>query len=291
MPLGVVCTITTITAITVDTIFYNDRDDFRVLDLARHPVIAPLNSLLYNTQGANLALHGTHPHWQHFLVNLPQFLGPAAILLFTNPITSTLLFAALAGTAILSAFPHQEARFLLPAVPLILSSIQLPQRGRRLWIATWIVFNCLLGILMGVYHQGGIVETQAYIRSQSNISQAFWWKTYSPATWILGDRNDDIVTIDLMGLGKPLLSDRICAAVGEKTNAVLVAPRSAAFLDQFGVAKNPTASDLQLMERWSIRNHLNLDDMDFGDDGILPTISRVVGRRGLVVSDIKCNST
>ena len=290
VPLAAVCAITTMTAITVDTLFYNDRDDFGLLDLVRHPVIAPLNSLLYNTQSANLALHGTHPHWQHFLVNLPQFLGPAAILLFTNPIPSTLLFAALAGTAILSAFPHQEARFLLPAVPLILSSIQLPQRGRRLWIATWIVFNCLLGILMGVYHQGGIVETQAYIRSQSNISQAFWWKTYSPPTWILGDRNDDIVTIDLMGLAKQNLTDQICAAVGQKDDAILAAPSSATFLDQFGVSGKPTAGGLQLTARWSIRNHLNLDDMDFGDDGILPTLSRVIGRRGLVVFDVRCNS-
>jgi len=290
VPLAAVCAIIAMTAINFDTNFYNDRDDLGLLDLLRRPVIAPLNSLLYNTQSANLALHGTHPHWQHFLVNLPQFLGPAAILLLTNPIPSTILFAALAGTAILSAFPHQEARFLLPAVPLIFSSIQLPQRGRRLWIATWIVFNCLLGILMGVYHQGGIVEAQAYVRSQSDISQAFWWKTYSPPTWILGDRNDSTVTVDLMGLAKQNLTDYICAAVGQKSNAVLVAPRSATFLDQFRMTGNLTASDLKLTERWSTRTHLNLDDMDFGEDGVLPTLSRVVGRRGLVVFDVKCSS-
>jgi len=277
-------------AITVDTMVYYGRDSFGLVDLVQHPVIAPLNSLLYNTQSANLALHGTHPHWQHFLVNLPQFLGPATILLFINPIFSTQLFAALAGTAILSAFPHQEARFLLPAVPLIFSSVQLPQHGRRLWIATWIGFNCLLGVLMGVYHQGGVTEAQAYVRSQPDISQALWWKTYSPPTWILGDRNEEIVTVDLMGLGKPLLSDRICASVGQKTNAVLIAPRSATFLDQFRVAEDPATSGLQLTERWSVRNHLNFDDMDFGDDGILPTIGRVVGRRGLVVFDVRCSS-
>jgi phosphatidylinositol glycan class Z len=278
------------TAITVDTMFYNDRDDFGLFDIVRHPVIAPLKSLLYNTQSANLALHGTHPHWQHFLVNLPQFLGPATILLFTNPIPSTTLFAALAGTAILSVFPHQEARFLLPAVPLMFSSLQLPQRGRRPWIAIWIMFNCLMGILMGVYHQGGIVEAQAYIRSQSDIGQAFWWKTYSPPTWILGDRNDNLATVDLMGLGKQDLKDQICTAAGQKTSAVLVAPRSAVFLDQFAVPEGPTANGLQLTERWSVRNHLNLDDMDFGDDGVVQTLSRVVGRRGLVVFDVRCSS-
>jgi len=286
----VVCALTTLTAITVDTVFYNDRDDFSLIDLVRHPVIAPLNSLLYNTQSANLALHGTHPYWQHFIINLPQFLGSATILLFTNAISATPLFSAVAGSAILSVFPHQEARFLLPAVPLLLSSVRVPRRGRRLWIATWIVFNCLLGILMGVYHQGGIVEAQAYLRSQADVRHAFWWKTYSPPTWILGDRNSEIVTVDLMGLGKQDLTDRICASVGRNTDAVLVAPRSATFLDKFAVAVNSTTSGLQLFERWSIRNHLNLDDMDFGDDGILPTITRVVGRRGLIVFDVRCSS-
>jgi len=287
--LAAVCALTTLAAITVDTLFYNDRDDFGLLHLVKHPIIAPLNSLLYNTRSANLALHGTHPYWQHFVVNLPQFLGPATILLFTNPIHSTPLFSALAGTVTLSAFSHQEARFLLPAVPLILSSVQLPQHGRRLWIAVWIVFNSLLGILMGVYHQGGIVEAQAYIRGQPDVGQAFWWKTYSPPTWILGYRNSDIVTVDLMGLGKQDLTNRICSSVGQKTDAVLVVPRSATFLDKFGVAENSTTSGLQLSERVSIRSHLNLDDMDFGDDGVLPTLTRVIGRRGLTVFDVRCS--
>ena len=31
----------------------------------------------------------------------------------------------------------------------------------------------------------------------------------------------------------------------------------------------------------TFRRHLNLDDMDFGDDGVVETLRRVVGRRGL----------
>jgi phosphatidylinositol glycan class Z len=32
---------------------------------------------------------------------------------------------------------------------------------------------------------------------------------------------------------------------------------------------------------WRHRQHLNLDDLDFGDDGFWNTIKRVIGRRGL----------
>ena len=31
----------------------------------------------------------------------------------------------------------------------------------------------------------------------------------------------------------------------------------------------------------TFRRHVNLDDLDFGDDGVVETLKRVVGRRGL----------
>lgn len=40
-----------------------------------------------------------------------------------------------------------------------------------------------------------------------------------------------------------------------------------------------TTLGLRSVQTW--RQHVNLDDMDFGDDGVLPTLRRVVGRRGL----------
>jgi len=278
-------------AVVVDTNFYAEGHSLALLDIIRQPVITPLNSLLYNSQSANLALHGTHPHWQHFAVNLPQLLGPA-ILLLVQPIFNTTLISALVGTLILSVFPHQEARFLLPAVPLILSSVQLPRRGRRAWITSWIIFNSLLGILMGVYHQGGIIQSQAYLRTQPDINFAYWWKTYSPPTWILGDRNHNLTTEDLMGLKSAVLEDHICDwyrqhALGLDRKAVIVAPYSATFLDQFLDNDTSTANCLSLRKRWSTEAHLNLDDVEFGDDGVLPTLSRVVGRRGIVIYDIE----
>jgi len=65
-----------------------------------------------------------------------------------------------------------------------------------------------------------------------------------------------------------------------KEGTYLVAPLSASFLDDY-VGK--TTSGLQFNEVWRYRRHLNLDDLDFGDDGVWPTLKRVVGRRGLAV--------
>lgn len=64
---------------------------FRACDLACGPALwgqwgaqgavtlTPLNSLAYNLDPANLALHGTHPRWTHVAVNFPLLFGPAAL--------------------------------------------------------------------------------------------------------------------------------------------------------------------------------------------------------------------
>src|SRR4051794_6419649 len=107
---------TTVVAIALDTAFYTPHS-ISWMDLVRHPVITPLNNLLYNISPANLAQHGLHPWYQHLLVNLPQLLGPAAILLFVRPHLCLRLYSAISGIFVLSIFQHQEARFLLPTIP------------------------------------------------------------------------------------------------------------------------------------------------------------------------------
>ena len=204
------------------------------------------------------------------------------------------LLSALSGVALLSIFPHQEARFLLPAVPLILSSIRLPNLTfKKPWIATWVVFNLALGLLMGVYHQGGIVPVQINIaKTNETISHAFWWKTYSPPTWLLNGKNGELKTVDLMGCpGEQMLEKvkevlppcrtRKLPRIEERGVTYLVAPRSAHFLKPYQDADK--REEVSLEEVWSYRHHLNLDDMDFADDGVWNTLSRVVGDRGLVV--------
>lgn len=253
-----------------------------------------MNNLLYNSKTSNLALHGTHPLYQHFVINLPQMLGPAFVLLFLRPRSTIALASGLSGLVCLSLFPHQEARFLLPAIPLFLSTVRLPPRYTKIFVVVWIGFNAILGVMMGIYHQGGVVPAQMFLETQPSVAKMFWWKTYSPPTWLLGKQNEIATTIDLMGLNSARVVDRICSSSWElpdDKDIVLVAPRSALFLDQFLTSRlSANNSGMQLQEIWNTSRHLNLDDMDFGDDGVLPTLQRVLGRRGLVVWKVTCGS-
>jgi GPI mannosyltransferase 4 len=286
-------------AIYADTAFYSPGP-VGLLAVFRHPIITPLNNLLYNSSFKNLAQHGVHPYYQHIFANLPQLLGPAFPLLFLTPQLNLLLKSAISGVVVLSFFRHQEARFLIPTVPLILSSIQIPRRYARPWIASWIIFNVIFGVFMGVYHQGGVIPTQTFLAGREDATEALWWRCYSPPTWLLGEKNEKVNTRDLKGLEPSLMIEelsQVATCHGEtairKTNAhsqkeakngtYLIAPLSSTYLDQY---TQPTAGHdlkppLAFEKVWEYRNHLNLDDMDFAEDGIWQTLNRVVGRRGL----------
>ncbi|KAK5086223.1 alpha 1,2 mannosyltransferase [Exophiala xenobiotica] len=343
-------------AIATDTAFYNGpaaTTSFRALFSYIHtiPVITPINNLLYNTKASNLKQHGLHPHYQHLLVNLPQLLGPALLLLVPLPprgssfnidrmLHNPRLTAAITGTVILSVIPHQEPRFLLPCIPLLLTCVRLPADKawrKRFWVA-WGIFNALLGILMGIYHQGGIIPAQlnmpntirtSLLNTNSNTKrvEVHWWKTYPPSLYMLGqpihnpltDAIVEIHTNPLLGANRSTLLSTLNAnlpfctdhnsLLAKFTNAlptnsppqVLLAAPFSAFRPEYFSGSIPPISNftftlrtdadhgaqnaegLRLTHLETYRRHINLDDMDFGDDGVLPTLSRVVGRRGLGV--------
>lgn len=302
-------------------------------------------------KASNLKAHGLHPHYQHILINLPQLLGPALLLLIPSPprisdfdidrmLNNPRLTAAITGSVILSVIPHQEPRFLLPCIPLILTCTSMPESRiwrQRFWV-TWAIFNGAMSILMGVYHQGGVVSTQLaipdIIRSSLSDTQniaktveVHWWKTYPPSLYMLGPPisnpiTNDTITIStdpLLGANKTNLFDslttnlpacedkddllsRIANAIAGAqypTEVLLVAPLSAwrfepgqtippvsNFSFSFpapSVKGTAPRNALQLTHLNNYRKHINLDDMDFGDDGFMPTLTRVVGRRGLGV--------
>ncbi|OKO89654.1 GPI mannosyltransferase 4 [Penicillium subrubescens] len=297
-------------SIYTDTLFY--RPSSTLLSAIRNPIITPLNNLLYNSDTTNLATHGLHPHHQHFTANLLQLLGPVYIVMIVSVFRTLQIptwlrnaraVSALSATLLLSIFPHQEPRFLIPCVPLLLSCIRVHRS--RIFLATWIIFNGIMGFLMGVYHQGGIVPAQLAMRTIVSTNTAaqgvktnpdtsvFWWKTYSPPQWLLGADNSStptISTLDLMGIPGVDLIQRLDQSVpkcGTVSPVYLVAPTSATFLDEYAAMGTPRTPDLQLYRLWTYRKHLNLDDLDFGDDGIVPTLARVIGRRGLGVWSVR----
>lgn len=279
---------TAFVAITVDTAFYGTGSSL-LEDLVRSPVIAPLNNVIYNLDPKNLAIHGLHPYYQHLLANLPQLLGPALPLLVFSANKTVQLWSAFSGVFFLSLFRHQEARFLVPAVPLLLSSIRLPSRLTRTWLAAWIVFNVVFGLLMGLFHQGGVIPMQLHIAGMENVSQVLWWKTYSPPIWLLDHAGKNISTLDLMGMHregmlKKLIEEVSCRApIGNTT--LLVAPKSDTSLDYYitDVPSEKGNRSIHLRPLFVYKNHVNLDDLDLRGDGLWSTIKRVVGRRGLAL--------
>ncbi|TGO54481.1 hypothetical protein BOTNAR_0266g00160 [Botryotinia narcissicola] len=65
----------------------------------------------------------------------------------------------------------------------------------------------------------------------------------------------------------------------------LIAPTSATFLYRY----TANQTDLYFEEIFTYRKHLNLDDMDFGDDGFWSTTTRVIGRRGIAAWRVTMN--
>ena len=140
---------------------------------------------------------------------------------------------------------------------------------------------------MGIYHQGGVVPAQLWLGQQrqhdSGLSKVFWWRTYSPPVWLLGGK--ELLTVDLMGMKAEEMMDRVTGATegykgGDPTSVGLVAPKSSVDLDAW-IEK--TKSVMVFEQLWTTGSHLNLDDLDFEADGIVGTLERVVGRRGLVI--------
>lgn len=293
IPLALSGLLTTIFAIASDTAFYTPQVSW--LDLLSHPVITPLNNFMYNISTDNLAQHGLHPWYQHLAANLPMLIGPALLLLLLRPQLSLRLSSAVSGIVVLSLFKHQEARFLLPTIPLFLSSVKLPRskRFRNCWMAAWVVFNMAFGILMGVYHQGGVIPVQMFMSQQPDATQAIWWKTYSPPIWLLNGKNEVLDTHDVMGIPGEELMQRLTALatcdipadrrtreyLKEKNGTYLVAPLSATYLDPY--LPNKGLEGLRFREVWRYDKHFNLDDLDWGEDGVWNTLKRVIGRRGL----------
>ena len=129
---------------------------------------------------------------------------------------------------------------------------------------------------------------QIYLGKRTDLGtkDVLWWKTYSPPIWLLDGKstaNDGLQTIDLMG--KPI--EQLMAIVEQKSGScargrrrevIVVAPRSRTDLDKWTAGSQ---RGFDWSELWTEWRHLNLDDLDWGESGILGTIRMVVRRRGL----------
>src|SRR5271170_997705 len=196
-------------SIAADTYYFSPHPSLS------HPIITPWSNFKYNVNVLNLAEHGLHPPWTHLLVNLPCLLGPALLIPIIAPqpyrtsikhlLRDICFLCSVSGLILLSSRPHQEFRFLLPIITLLLVSLSqfLPpnlfissalkvnsnSRPPRIrpklggparipaliskhakrpygWCTSWIVFNLIAGVFMGSLHQSAIVPTTRYLSNR-----------------------------------------------------------------------------------------------------------------------------
>ncbi|KAH3682334.1 hypothetical protein WICPIJ_006706 [Wickerhamomyces pijperi] len=253
--------LTSYVLVLIDTSFYNSSG----------LVITPLNNFLYNIQTSNLAQHGLHPRYTHLLVNLPQIIGPMIIpIIFRNHYKTSLSYLSIiSGLISLSIFPHQELRFLVPLVPLLCNCIDFrnteSQKFVNVLISVWVVFNVVFGVIMGSFHQRGVIVALDHLREVGFNGTQIWWKTYKPPTWILGSNHINIGgfkdksanIIDLMGAS----SDELIESFKDVSsgNTYLITPRSSVPLLE---SLEPF---VKLDKLWSYDYHLDLDHFDVAD--------------------------
>ncbi|XP_022659208.1 GPI mannosyltransferase 4-like [Varroa destructor] len=174
--------------VILDSVYYRGLAEC-LADPLGSVVVTPFNFLLYNSKPSNLTNHGLHPRWLHLLVNIPIIFGAHSLFFYCDfyrlirrPVafdadSRFLLNCMIVPTTLLSLFPHQEPRFLLPLVlPFALLHAQKVFRSSRSRFF-WYSFNFFLSIFFGFLHQASVVPTQMYSGIKGKV---IYYQTYMP---------------------------------------------------------------------------------------------------------------
>jgi phosphatidylinositol glycan class Z len=226
---------TALAMVAADTLWYG----------AEAPVWTPLNAALYNSRTENLSQHGLHPRWTHLVVNMPLLFGPMAVvaLLVCVSGSGNLVMAStvMSSLAVLSAFPHQEPRFLLPLVtPVCLLTagwlLRVKSRaGYALALAAMVLAGLAGLAFFGGLHQGGLVSATikagSYIAHEDqdrpgNLEIGFL-ATYPPPVFLLPPPDDGaaITSLELPAGDPDAVQKWACAAwLQRKKTVLLVTP-------------------------------------------------------------------
>ncbi|XP_034945548.1 GPI mannosyltransferase 4 [Chelonus insularis] len=200
--------------IIIDSFYfgYLSLIEIMTLDIGfKNFVVTPLNFLKYNSVSKNLANHGLHPRFFHFLINVPLLFNVLGIIgLITSAklaysimtrrwsdlpriqsIESMMIACFLSPIALLSIFPHQEPRFIIPTLlPIvflytpvlenasnfssigcrntnkIIHILQKNVRGINKLQHIWWISNILLIIFYGFIHQGGVLSLTTHLAKE-----------------------------------------------------------------------------------------------------------------------------
>ena len=209
-------------------------------------------------------------------------------------INTLLALCALSGMVILSLAPHQEARFLLPLVfPILLfysidvdnakgkngrgtSSSSLHNRIQYIWI----IFNVILFLLFGVFHQAGVLKALNHASHTSiennRPKNLIFYHTYMPPRFMLLNkidvdplshhyRDNYIKVIDLGGHDSNLLISTLQEVKksidNSKQNTWIVTPASLHIEEDVGLMKYLGKNELTLEVEEEFYPHLSMEDL------------------------------
>jgi len=176
--------------------------------LTRNITVTPLNFVLYNTQAGNLASHGIHPRFTHFAVNIPLLFSILSVSFYydicwwcasvvaackRNLISRywrqlILLLCCVVPVSLLSIFPHQESRFLIPMLPAFAALYADKVTTSRWRLTLWFITNTFGCLFYGSIHQAGVVPCLGYlqrIQSTSVDYHMIFWHTYTAPQHLL----------------------------------------------------------------------------------------------------------
>ncbi|KAM0786437.1 hypothetical protein ACM66B_001901 [Microbotryomycetes sp. NB124-2] len=212
---------TCITCSVIDTIFFGQMSiSYALSSVFRDPsalIWTPLNLLRYNASVSNLAEHGIHPRYLHFLVNMPMLFGiglwpvfevaQSAIRMARQHSRTRLWLVMIAmPLLLLSIQPHQEPRFLaplvLPVVILVPSASFFSDRSakarrrRKVFWTFWLLHSCIFLGLFGYLHQGGLIPNTLKLndmlrrgdlpgQAQTRHIDLVFWRTFMPPRHLL----------------------------------------------------------------------------------------------------------
>ncbi|EPY54072.1 alpha-1,2-mannosyltransferase [Schizosaccharomyces cryophilus OY26] len=159
--------------------------------------VTPFNNIMYNSRFENLALHGIHSKTQHLFVNVPLLCGPLLLVFPLWNLRKAHAWFWIFPVLVLSIFPHQEARFLLPAGSLyVVFAAQ--YINSRFLLLLFIIYSTIMSVFYGIMHQNGVVpsvvELSSLLRDNGILNQTsishrpttiYYWRTYTAPTWML----------------------------------------------------------------------------------------------------------
>ena len=209
----------TILFVVIDTLVYNNGLFYPL----RLPV---LDNLIYNTKTENLAQHGLHPRYTHFLINMPFIYGPFFIewlINFKNYKNWYSLFMVI-PIALMSIFPHQEPRFVIGAFPWLFLALR-KKHGHINISNKLILAHGLILAFIYYFHQSSLLMYSfSDLNTHKSGTTTYFYKVYDmPSVFMPGQLiNNDLDRLPVGSMKEKSIKlksqDRVLAIASTECN-------------------------------------------------------------------------